>query len=440
MKKIIGILLALTLTAATFSGCSNAPKETITDALAQEKAAAHVQMILDGKFEELTQDFSSKVKAQVSSAQLREAWEKTAGTDTKEYQGTKVEKVTTNPDKSITVATDVEQKDKTLKVSLTYQGDGKISGIWFNAVPKIGDIEDNDRYTQQPIEVGEYKLTGILTLPKNVKNPPVVVMLQGSGPSDFDETISANKPFKDIANALAEKGIATLRYNKRFFQHSELGATQATVEEEYLEDVSAAIALAKEKVGENIYVLGHSLGGMSVARIAKDNKDVVGIISLAGTPRGLEELIYDQNKASVDLMDTTKQQKDELMKTVEKEVAKVKALTKDDGSAPFGFPAKYWLSLKGLDTLNLSKQLTIPMLMLQGSADFQVYKDKDFDYWKSELAGKDNATFKLYDNLNHLFMQSKYKGKMDVTEYDVPGTVEKQVTDDIAQWIADNEK
>ncbi|MEG0020196.1 MAG: alpha/beta fold hydrolase, partial [Oscillospiraceae bacterium] len=372
--------------------------------------------------------------------QLKEVWEKTAGTDAKEYQGTKVEKVTTNPDKSITVATDVEQKDKTLKVSLTYQGDGKISGIWFNAVPKIGDLVDNDRYTQQPIEVGKYKLTGILTLPKNVKNPPVVVMLQGSGPSDFDETISANKPFKDIANALAEKGIATLRYNKRFFQHSELGATQATVEEEYLEDVSAAIALAKEKVGEKIYVLGHSLGGMSVARIAKDNKDVVGIISLAGTPRGLEELIYDQNKASVDLMDTTKQQKDELMKTVEKEVAKVKALTKDDGSAPFGFPAKYWLSLKGLDTLNLSKQLTIPMLMLQGSADFQVYKDKDFDYWKNELAGKDNATFKLYDNLNHLFMQSKYKGKMDVTEYDVPGTVEKQVTDDIAQWIADNEK
>ncbi|MEG2082838.1 MAG: hypothetical protein RR011_06375, partial [Oscillospiraceae bacterium] len=78
MKKIIGILLALTLTAATFSGCSNSQKETITDVLAQEKAAAHVQMILDGKFEELTQEFSSKVKAQVSSAQLKEVWEKTA--------------------------------------------------------------------------------------------------------------------------------------------------------------------------------------------------------------------------------------------------------------------------------------------------------------------------------------------------------------------------
>lgn len=445
MKKLLSILLAITITAGAFTACSTKPNEAtsiagpeLAEADILEKSTAHAQMMLDGKFDEITKDMTEKVKGSLTSAQLKSAWDQTVASLGK-YQNSTMQSSSENgKSKEITVVNSLEYETKVLQLSITYTKDGQISGLWLKPVEKTSDLEDSATYRQENIQVGEHKLTGILTIPKNVENPPVVVMLQGSGSSDFDGTISANKPFKDIANALAEQGIATVRYNKRYFQHGELATAKVTVKDEYLEDISAAIAIAKEKVGDKIYVLGHSLGGMSAPKIAKDNKDVKGIISLAGSPRGLEDIMYSQNEAVVAAMDMTQEQKDATLADVKAQVAAVKALTKDDGSAPLTVAASYWLSLRELDTLNISKQLTIPMLILQGSADFQMNVKDDFEFWKKELAGKENATFKLYDNLNHLFMQSTYKGEMNMAEYDLPGTVEKQVTDDIAQWINKN--
>lgn len=90
-------------------------------------------------------------------------------------------------------------------------------------------------------------------------------------------------------------------------------------------------------------------------------------------------------------------------------------------------------SLNKINTPEISKSLTIPILILQGKADFQVSPDIDYKAWQDILAGKSNVTFKLYDNLNHLFMQTN--GKKDITEYSIKGTVDKQIITDIATWI-----
>ena len=78
------------------------------------------------------------------------------------------------------------------------------------------------------------------------------------------------------------------------------------------------------------------------------------------------------------------------------------------------------------------------MLFLQGSADFQVFPDKDFTAWKEILSGKENCDFILYENLNHLFMTSN--GKLDATEYSVAGTVDPQVIRDITEFIKKDRK
>lgn len=435
MRRLISILLASVIFCGALTSCvQGAETPAFSKEQAEEKAAVHCNMIIEGRYDELTQDMSTEMKSTLSTEQIKAAWEPiitSAGADL----GEKTVDVTKKEGDTITVATHLKYENMGIKISTTYNTSGKLIGLFFSKTQNGDNLVSTDLYTQEKIEVGEYKLTGILTRPRDVENPPVVVMLQGSGQSDYDETISVLKPFRDIASDLAEKGIATIRFNKRYFQHPELASAKITVKDEYMEDIAAAIALAKEKVGENIYFLGHSLGGMSAPKIAQDNLSVKGIISLAGSPRGLEDIIYDQNKAAINAMETTKQQKDLLLKNVKKSVDEVKKLKGDDGSSHFGTTAGYWLSLKELDTLNISKSLTIPMLILQGSADFQVYKDKDFEYWKTQLKGKENASFKLYDGLNHMFMKSVYNGEANTAEYDVPATVEKQVTEDIAQWI-----
>src|SRR5665254_10563 len=56
-----------------------------------------------------------------------------------------------------------------------------------------------------------------------------VVLVQGSGPSDRDETIGPNKPFRDIAWGLASAGIAVLRYDKRTFVYGAQMAPDTTI-------------------------------------------------------------------------------------------------------------------------------------------------------------------------------------------------------------------
>lgn len=80
--------------------------------------------------------------------------------------------------------------------------------------------------------------------------------------------------------------------------------------------------------------------------------------------------------------------------------------------------------------------LEIPMLILQGADDFQVYADVDYPLWQETLADKSNVTYNLYEGLNHLFMESdSQKDVVDTTVYDKPANVDQQVIDDIANWI-----
>jgi dienelactone hydrolase len=65
---------------------------------------------------------------------------------------------------------------------------------------------------------GKYPLPGMITLPNEGSGPfPAVVLVHGSGPSCMDGTIGKVSFYKDIAHGLAERGIASIRYDKRSY-------------------------------------------------------------------------------------------------------------------------------------------------------------------------------------------------------------------------------
>ena len=58
-----------------------------------------------------------------------------------------------------------------------------------------------------------FRLPGTLELPENVVGKvPCVVFVHGSGPNDRDETLGPNKPFSELAHALAAHGIAVIAW------------------------------------------------------------------------------------------------------------------------------------------------------------------------------------------------------------------------------------
>ena len=83
------------------------------------------------------------------------------------------------------------------------------------------------------------------------------------------------------------------------------------------------------------------------------------------------------------------------------------------------------------------KDLTKPILLMQGDADFHVSVENDWSKYKEILGDRPNAAFKLYPNLNHLLMPTVYGNDISkgLKEYKKPQKVEEHVIDDIANWV-----
>ena len=299
---------------------------------------------------------------------------------------------------------------------------------------------DTTKFSEKEITIkfAEGQMAGIFTSPKNSTNFPVVIMIHGSGPSDMDETVGPNKPFKDLAAGLAAKGIGSIRYVKRSMVFPRTFNKAFTVKEEVTEDALSAVTLAGTLPGVNksqIYLFGHSLGGMLAPRIATMAPGLNGIILAAAPARKLSDLIAEQSaylyKASKDTSAAGKQQFIESSNEIDRtRLLKLGNIAPD--SIILGAPASYWTDLNNYDQLAVSKKIKNRILIVQGAFDFQV-SVQDFNMWKTALGANKNVTFKLYPDLNHLLSSQKEKG--NGSQYRVPANVSPDLINDISTWI-----
>ncbi|MGV3466774.1 MAG: alpha/beta hydrolase family protein [Heyndrickxia sp.] len=293
----------------------------------------------------------------------------------------------------------------------------------------------------------EYPLNGILTLPNEFSGLlPAVVLVHGSGPSNMDEKIGNITPFKDIAEGLSERGIAVVRYDKRTFVYGKemRNNTDLSVKEETIEDAIRAAEILRNdsRIDSNkIYIIGHSLGGMLAPRIDAEGGNFAGIIILGGTPRRLEEIMMDQNETVLNSLN-------KLLKIIaKKQIASLSnkfeniyRLSDEEAKATFiigkHVNAYYFKEMGEHQSIHYLKELEKPVLILHGEKDFHVSVEKDFNAYKHLLGDKPNVTFKLYPNLNHVFMPSVFgEIRKAKKEYKVAQHVDRQVINDISDWI-----
>ena len=301
------------------------------------------------------------------------------------------------------------------------------------------DYVDPEKFDNIQIAVGAAPtvLPGTLSLPKSADKVPAVVLIHGSGPNDRDETIGANRPFRDIAEGLASRGVAVLRYDKRSKVYPGQIPRFFTVREETIDDALAPVALLAgrpEIDAGRIVVLGHSLGATLVPRIAEGSKDIAAAVIMAGATRPLPMVIV----AQTEYLGTLEGSPDE---AVRKSVAGIKAeaaaamaaKSSDVGSSFFGAPASYWADLNAYDPAATAARLSLPMLILQGGRDYQV-TEADLQGWKAALSEHPNVTIREFPSLNHLFMLGE--GKSRPEEYDKPGHVDLAVIKALAGFVA----
>jgi uncharacterized protein len=406
-----------------------------------------VELLAKQDFAAAEARYDATMKAALPEAKLRETWKAIQGqagpfqkqvrARTEKVQGYDVVLVT------------CQFKQMTLDTKVVFDAQGRVSGLFFvpsqPAATAFGPppYANTNAFREQAVQVGRGQgaLSGTLTLPQGSGPWPALVLVHGSGPQDRDETIGANKPFRDLAWGLATKGVAVLRYEKRTKEHAaEMAriANTITLKEETVDDAVSAVETLRKTEGidpKRVFVLGHSLGGLAAPRIAKADPEIAGLVLLAGSTRPLEDLVIEQTRYLLSLQGKASSEAEAKLAEIETLMAKVKKLTAADAVSSERFlgacPA-YWLDLRSYDQVATAKALTQPLLILQGARDYQV-TEVDFDGWKKGLASRANVTCKLYPGLNHLFVAGS--GKSTPSEYEQAGHVAEVVVSDIAAWI-----
>lgn len=145
-----------------------------------------------------------------------------------------------------------------------------------------------------------YPLEGTLTYPEGGTNLPAVVLVHGIGNNDRDETALSTKMFRDIANGLAEQGIAVLRYDKRSYTYPEAqtitDVSTLTIDFQTIDDAVLATDLLRQQEVVNpdeVYLVAHDLGGLVAPRIDLE-ADYAGYVMMASPSRAWSEAAYDQ--------------------------------------------------------------------------------------------------------------------------------------------------
>lgn len=333
-----------------------------------------------------------------------------------------------------------ERGERTLTVVIGRNGtvDG-FSWGWEDPEKKPGMPVPDPLLKEIRVAVGEapWKVAGILTMPANGSPRAGVVFVQDTGQNDADLTYRMPKPYRDLAAGLGQLGIASLRYDQRTLKHAaKIDFDKLKVREEIVEDALAAWKVMREREelkDRPLYLLGFGRGGTLLPEIAGSLEGVAGIILLSAVSRPTEEALTDQMEYLSGLV-ADEELKQGFASALDR-LAELKKRSLAPEDMLFDLTASYWYDLMDRDAeVAIGRAASFPgrILVVQGGRDFEV-TDEDFRGWQNGLSKHADATFKMFEDLNHVF--AKGQDKSNPEEYTIPKEFSRQAITFIAEWI-----
>jgi dienelactone hydrolase len=306
------------------------------------------------------------------------------------------------------------------------------------AVSAAGDFPPDPREQAIELKVPAGPLPATLLVPKSERPVPAVILLSGSGPNDRDETIGPNKPFTDIARGLGDRGIASLRFDKRTLAIKDKGKlADVRLKDEYDDDAKVAIGLAVATAGidpKRIFVIGHSEGAMIAPRVAAASPAPRGVVMMAPGVRPVDAMIIDQMENGAKLTGLSSADITAQTAMLKETFGAIRDPKRKDTPPFMGASAAYWRDLLSLDVPKMVRESKLPILVLHGDEDIQVRKDADFELLRTRAGDSGGrVTYLSFAGLNHLFMKVDHESTG--AEYGIPGHVDPAVISAIADWI-----
>lgn len=270
---------------------------------------------------------------------------------------------------------------------------------------------------------------------------PTVLIVPGCGPTDRDGNNPlgvAAAPYRLLAEALGERGISTVRIDKRgmFASKAAIPDANAVSIADYAADTHKWIDAIRSRTGAScVWVLGHSEGALVALQAAQDAKHVCGLVLVAAPGRRLGDVLREQlrsNPANAPLLGSAFASIDSLEngKTVD-----VKALPAALQALFAPQVQAFLIDLMAHDPARLAARVTLPMLVVQGGRDLQVPESDA----RRLASAQPEAELLIIPEMNHVLKAVAIEDRAAnlATYADPLLRVEPQLVEAIARFVAD---
>jgi len=376
-------------------------------------AESFVKALAAGNYQEATSYFDPSLK-QVNKEVLEAGW-KQMNTMFGAYQSYYVP--ATAAENSTPVTVGIRFEKSTQGFACNFNDQHKMVGFLLAAAPKDPDApasaltKSNFPEEAVSVKVNGGTLKGTLLSPANKTDlTPVALIVAGSGPTDRDgnSPFTQNNAYRLLAEALAAKGIASLRYDKRMVAASNDFTTgEADLSfDDYVKDVTGMAQFLQQSKGyRHIYIVGHSEGSL-LGILAAQSLHIDGLVSIAGAGENIADVLQRQlNNPEADKM-IGQLRKGHKVNDVPASLQSV--------FRPSVQP--FIISWMKYDPAREIAKVKVPVLILQGTTDLQV-TTRDAENLKK---GAPAATLRIIPGMNHILKDAPEEKTANMATYMQP--------------------
>jgi len=293
-----------------------------------------------------------------------------------------------------------------------------------------------------------HRLAGTLCLPNDHGPHPVALMVHGSGPLDRNENLPGQSlnAFNTIAHHLVQRGIASLRYDKRGCGESE-GDFYRTGHHELVEDAHRwlqELDSHPECRSDALYVLGHSEGTVIAPQLSDLEPSVAGLVLLCPFVEHFESVLLRQARQIESelagrngpiglLSNALFRLLGADVRTQARLIARLRQSTTDYIWARLRkVPARWYRELFALELPVVYSQVECPVLLLGGEKDLQC-RPEDVAEIAELLSGP--VTAELVPDLTHLLRFDTGEASLSRSRRLLAKPVEPLVIEAVSIWL-----
>lgn len=294
----------------------------------------------------------------------------------------------------------------------------------------ISNLSFSQQGSFETEEVAISKFIDGTLLTPTIDGAVLAIIIADSGPIDRDgnQDFQKSGTLKKLAIALSNDGISTFRYDKRIVKQIRKGNFNSNIKfDDFVSDAKDIISYFKNKKRyQKIVIIGHGQGSLVGMLASKDMAD--SFISIAGSGKTIDALILEQVELTAPMFtEDTKR----IITTLQNgkttnQYPKALGSMFDLSVQPF------MMSWMAHDPIKIIEALKIPVLIINGTNDFQVTSEET---QKLKDAAQ-NAEIKFINNMNHVLFEIENDDQENAKSYnDSSRSISQELVSSIITFI-----